>query len=114
FARRKRFLAENGVLTAERNREFRRWWGATHPNLEPTRESTAEINTSIRYGDRFELKLLRNVEPGPNPAVEMGRLLTEEHPFPNAAPFAGSLEYSTETGEVTTLGVLDGFVQNEG
>ncbi|MFL6352614.1 MAG: maltose alpha-D-glucosyltransferase [Bryobacteraceae bacterium] len=114
FARRKRFVAETGVLTAERNREFRRLWGPTHPNLEPTRESTAQFNTSIRYGDRFELKLLRNVEPGPNPGVEMGRLLTEQHRFPNATPFAGSLEYTAETGEVTALAVLDGFVANEG
>jgi maltose alpha-D-glucosyltransferase / alpha-amylase len=114
FARRRRFVAENGVLTAERNREFRRLWGPTHPDLEPTRDSTAEIHTSIRFGDRFELKLLRHVEPGPNPGVEMGRLLTEQHNFPNVAPLAGSLEYSTEAGEVTTLAVLHGFVPNEG
>jgi maltose alpha-D-glucosyltransferase / alpha-amylase len=114
FARRKRFVAEAGVLTAERNREFRRLWGPTHPNLEPVREPSSEVNTSIRYGDRFVLKLLRNVDPGPNPGVEMGRVLTEQHRFPNAPPFAGSLEYTTETGEVTTLAVLNGFVPSEG
>lgn len=114
FARRKRFTGQAGVATAERNRHFRRLWGATHPNLEVTVEPSAEVNTTIRYGDRFVLKLLRNVEAGPNPGVEMGQFLTERQPFANAAPFAGSLEYAADTGENTTLAVLHGFVQNEG
>ncbi len=114
FARHKRFVAEAGVLIPQRNREFRRLWGPPHPNLQPAHEPASEINTSIRFGDRFVLKLLRVVEPGPHPGVEMGQLLTEQHPFPHAAPFAGSLEYTPETGERTTIAVLHGFVPNEG
>jgi maltose alpha-D-glucosyltransferase/alpha-amylase len=113
-ARRKRFVGEAGVLVGERNRDFRRLWGPTHPNLEPAREPTSHFNSSIRYGDRFVLQFLRNVEPGPNPGVEMGQLLTERHRFPNAAPFAGALEYTTETAETTTIGIVTGFVPSDG
>src|SRR6185437_10411324 len=46
----------------------------------------------------------------------MGRLLTERlpQPFPNAAPFAGSLEYRENSGDVTVIGVIHGFVPNSG
>ncbi|MBV9302456.1 MAG: maltose alpha-D-glucosyltransferase [Acidobacteriaceae bacterium] len=114
FARRKRFTAAGGILSAERNRRFRNLWGGTHPNLQPAHEPASEVNTSIRYGDRFVLKLLRKVEPGPNPGVEMGRVLTEQQTFAHVAPFAGSLEYTPDAGEPTTLAVLHGFVPNSG
>jgi len=113
FARRKRFTASSGVLVAERNREFRRLWGSTHPNLEPSAFPNSEFNTSIRFGDRFVLKLLRNVEPGPHAGVEMGQLLTEREQFPHAAPFAGSLEYQAASSEPMTLAVLHGYVPND-
>ncbi len=116
FARRRRFAGEHGQLVAQRNREFRRLWGGTHPNLEPALLKSAEVNTSIRFGDQFVMKILRSVEAGPNPGVEFGQLLTEKlpRPFPHAAPFAGSLEYLANTGESTVVSVLHGFVPNEG
>jgi len=116
FARRRRFTGERGTLIASRNREFRNLWGATHPNLEPTLLTASEINTSIKFGDRFVFKLLRQVEPGIHPGVEMGQLLTERlpQPFAHAAPFAGSLEYHEHSGDVTVIGVLHGFVPNDG
>ncbi|MBV8073317.1 MAG: maltose alpha-D-glucosyltransferase [Acidobacteriaceae bacterium] len=116
FARRRRFNGEQGQLVAQRNREFRHLWGGTHPNLEPSRLKSAEFNTSIRFGDQFVMKILRNIEPGPNPGVEIGQLLTEKlpAPFAHAAPFAGYLEYQANTGASTVISVLHGFVQNEG
>jgi maltose alpha-D-glucosyltransferase / alpha-amylase len=116
FARRKRLNGEHGVLFANRNRQFRALWGATHPNLEPNLLLSAEVNTSIRFGDRFVLKLVRNIEFGVNPGVEFGRLLTETQgrPFSNAAEFAGHLEYQSDSGESATLAILHGFIPNEG
>ena len=114
FARRKRFAGESGELIAQRNREFRKLWGATHPNLEPSLFPTSEIDTSIRFGDKFVLKVLRKVEPGVHPGVEKGRLLTEKVDFTHAAPFAGYLEYRAGSGESTIIGLLHGFVPNEG
>ena len=117
FARRRRFNGEKGTIIAARNREFRKLWGSTHPNLEPSLLAASEVNTSIKFGDRFVFKLLRQVEPGPHPGVEMGRYLTEEMtpPFPNAAPFAGYLQYQpSDLSAPTVVGVLHGFVPNDG
>ena len=114
FAKRKRFNGHEGVLNAVRNREFRAQWGGTHPDLQPTPLTSAEIDTTIRFGERFVMKLLRKVEPGIHPGVEFGKFLTEQHHYSNAAPFAGSLEYQTRDGELTTVAVLHGFVPNEG
>jgi maltose alpha-D-glucosyltransferase/alpha-amylase len=45
----------------------------------------------------------------------MGRLLTEQYSFPNAAPFAGALEYrNAGSGTEATFGVLHGYVPNQG
>jgi maltose alpha-D-glucosyltransferase/alpha-amylase len=116
FARRRRFNGAHGVLTAERNRQFRRLWGTTHPDLSPTVLSSAGLSTCIGFGDRFVFKLLRRIEPGIHPAVEIDEVLSDRTspPFPNAAPFAGSLVYQTESGESTTMGLLHGFVPNSG
>ena len=116
FARRKNLRGENGALVAHRNRQFRRLWGATHPDLDPILLPSAEVSTSTRFGDRFVMKLIRTVEPGVNPGVEFGQLLTEEQPqiFPYAAPFAGYLEYQPDNGDSSVFAVLHGFVPNEG
>ncbi|HEX4810271.1 MAG TPA: maltose alpha-D-glucosyltransferase [Bryobacteraceae bacterium] len=114
LAKRKRFQGADGALTAQRNRQFRRLWGSSHPNLEPVLEPAAQRDTTIRYGDRFVLKLLRNVEPGVNPGAEIGQLLTETIPFAYVAPYSGSLDYRTNSGETTTVALLHGFVPNDG
>jgi len=116
FARRKRFRGEHGAVVAQRNRQFRRIWGPSHPNLDPALLPSAEVNTSVRFGDRFVLKLLRRVEPGVHSGVEMGAYLTERppQPFPYAVPLAGDLVYQPDSGEPTTLAILHGFVPNQG
>ena len=114
FARRKRFQGRSGTLTAIRNREFRSVWGESHPNLEPSLFPNSEIDTSIRFGNRFVLKLLRPVEAGVHPGVEMGRYLTEDKHFPHAAQYAGHLEYQNNNGSISVFGVVHGFVENTG
>jgi maltose alpha-D-glucosyltransferase/alpha-amylase len=115
FARRKRLRGERGSVLARRNRQFRRLWGETHPDLDPKLLSS-EVNTSIQFGERFVLKLLRRVEPGPHPGVEMGQYLAGDgpHTLPFIAPFAGDMVYQADTGESITLTILHGFVKNEG
>jgi maltose alpha-D-glucosyltransferase / alpha-amylase len=114
FARRRKFNGKEGVINSIRNREFRQLWGGTHPNLEPRLLPSAEIDTTVQFGERFVMKLLRKVESGIHPAVEMGEFLTERHPFANAAPFAGSKEYQVAGGEKTILALLYGYVPNAG
>ena len=60
-------------------------------------------NTTLFYGDRFALKLLRKVEEGPHPEQEIGALLTKDG-FPCVAPLAGTIEYRTPEGEPVTVG----------
>ncbi|MCU1295348.1 MAG: alpha amylase, catalytic subdomain [Bryobacterales bacterium] len=114
FARRRRFNGQEGVVNSIRNREFRQLWGGTHPNLDPKLLPSAEIDTTVQFGDRFVMKLLRKVESGVHPGVEMGEFLTGRQPFANAAPFAGFMEYQVAGGEKTVLAVLHGFVPNLG
>ncbi len=119
FARRRKWTGQVGEVHAFRNREFRTLWGGTHPSFEPTLFSSAEIDTTIKFGDRFVMKLLRLIEPGISPQIELGRVLTEEFHFPAAVPFAGSLEYQAGLGELktgasTTIGLLHGYVPNDG
>ena len=116
FARRKRFAGRNGgSVVAHHNKLFRKLWGGHHPDLTPEVLSEAEIATAIRFGDRFVLKVLASIEPGVHPGVEMGEVLSERpaSSFSNAAPFAGHLEYESETAGKITLGLLHGFVAND-
>ena len=115
FSKRRRFAGEHGSIVAERNKLFTKLWTTNSEELTPTVLPSAEVARSIRFGERFVLKILANVEPGIHPGVEMGVALSERgHPFVNAAPFVGSLEYESTKGEKTTLGLLHGFVPNEG
>jgi len=82
--------------------------------LLPARGSVEQSNSSILYGDRFVLKLFRRQAAGPNPDCEIGAFLTERARFTNIPPFAGSIEYTDEAGDCFTLGLLQGFVPNEG
>jgi maltose alpha-D-glucosyltransferase/alpha-amylase len=116
FARRKRFPGQHGSIVAQHNRLFRKLWGPSHPDFTPTLLASAELATSIRFGDRFVMKILANIEPGIHPGVEMGVVLSERPAsrFGNAVPFAGSLIYEPESGEKITLGMLHGYVPNQG
>ncbi len=117
FARRRRLSGDSGSAVAQRNRHFRRIWGGTHPNLQPALLRSAEIHTSVKFGDRFVLKILRNVAAGAHGGVEMSEFLTvqQPEPFPYVPLLAGRLEYEpNEGGDTTTLAILHAFVPNEG
>jgi maltose alpha-D-glucosyltransferase / alpha-amylase len=73
-----------------------------------------QSNTSVLIGDKLLLKLIRKVEPGPHPDVEIGRHLSEVARFPNVAPFLGVIEYQRPRSAPMTLASLTGFVPNEG
>ena len=82
----------------------------------PVRRGSAEqSNTSILYGDRFILKVLRRQEPGLNPDAEIGQYLTDKAHFDRVPPFAGLIEYEprADVGS-STMAMLQGLVANEG
>jgi maltose alpha-D-glucosyltransferase / alpha-amylase len=76
--------------------------------------SAEQSNSSIIFGDRLILKLFRRQQAGPNPDCEIGRYLTEKAHFDRIPPFAGSLEYTREGTEASTLAMLQGLVANQG
>ena len=87
--------------------------GPTPTELRPVIAEAEQSHTSVVYGDRLALKVLRRLEAGIHPEVEIGRMLTERD-FPHAPPLVGTLEYHPGRGEPTTLAVLHGFVPNQG
>ncbi|MEW6635538.1 MAG: maltose alpha-D-glucosyltransferase [Actinomycetota bacterium] len=79
-----------------------------------TRRVGEQTNTSVILGERLILKAYRRLQKGTNPDLEIGRYLTEEARFANVPPLAGAIEYEGADGQFTTLGLLQGFVPNQG
>jgi maltose alpha-D-glucosyltransferase/alpha-amylase len=73
-----------------------------------------QSNTSLLVGERALMKLLRKVDAGDHPEVELGRHLNEVARFPYAAPFGGVLEYEAGRQRSVTLASVTGFVVNDG
>lgn len=78
------------------------------------RLSTEQSNTSIALDHKMMLKILRLLQPGIHPEIEIGRYLTEVVGFEHVPPLFGSIELVGADGSVTALGILQGFVQNQG
>ncbi|WP_267428383.1 maltose alpha-D-glucosyltransferase [Methylobacterium sp. GC_Met_2] len=78
------------------------------------RLSAEQSNTSIAIGSKMMLKLLRRLQPGIHPEIEVGRFLTEQAGFSNTPALLGTLEHVAEDGTRTALAVLQKFVMNQG
>jgi maltose alpha-D-glucosyltransferase/alpha-amylase len=114
-------IGNNSVLqgaTSEihgsRTQEFLRLRPVSNSGIQPKLLKGEQSNSSIVYGDRLILKIIRRLEEGINPDLEMLAFLSEEAHFKNVPPLAGSLEYQPKDGNVATLGILQGFVPNKG
>jgi len=114
-------IGNNSVLqgtTSEirgaRTQEFVRLRPSSNSAIQPKLLKGEQSNSSIVYGDRLILKIIRRLEEGINPDLEMLAFLSEEAHFKNVPPLAGSLEYQPKDGNVATLGILQGFVPNQG
>ena len=83
-------------------------------SLEPRVVTAEQSNSSLIFGSTLIMKIFRKVEPGINPDLELGRYLSEDHPFPHTPPMAGALEYLRGGEEPMSLAILQGFVANEG
>jgi len=82
--------------------------------LKPSVMRAEQSNSSVAYENRLVLKLFRRVAEGLNPDLEIGSFLTEKTSFRNVPPLAGYLEYWNEAGARTSLGILQGYVANQG
>jgi maltose alpha-D-glucosyltransferase/alpha-amylase len=72
-----------------------------------------QTNFTIRFGDRFLLKVFRRLSEGVNPEVEMTRFLLRHGGSASIAPFWGTVEYR-RMRTLSTLSVLQGLVANRG
>ncbi len=71
-------------------------------------------HTARRFGSRLYLKAYRRLRPGVHPEVEFSRFLVEVAHYPRAVALAGHIEYAADDGGITTLALLQGFVESQG
>ena len=89
--------------------------GANPDTLAPAQPLEREqSNSSVAFDRQVILKVFRRVSEGVNPELEMGRFLAERTEFRQVAPLVGALEYVAVRQPPMTVGVLQGFVPNEG
>jgi maltose alpha-D-glucosyltransferase/alpha-amylase len=113
IARRRSVKGLHGELRGAPTRALRAL--RTGASLEPSLLRAEQSNTSIVYGDRLILKLVRRAEPGVNPDLEISTALSERTSFRNIPGLAGHLEYLPRgTAEPIVLGILQARVANEG
>ena len=94
--------------------------GSDRLRAEPLPEGTGaqrigreQSNTSLTLGDAMMLKVLRRIESGIHPEVEVSRFLTEVG-FRNTPAFLGAAELLQPDGGRSALAVLQVRVQNQG
>src|SRR6185503_11540600 len=80
--------------------------------VEPTLGTGEQSNSSIAFGDRYQLKLLRRVEEGVNLDREMGLALTRAS-FAHTPEVLGGLDLRWGARNRASVGVLQRFVPNE-
>ncbi|MEJ1976220.1 MAG: maltose alpha-D-glucosyltransferase [Acetobacteraceae bacterium] len=77
------------------------------------RLSSEQSNSSLIVGDAVVLKVVRRVVAGIHPEGEITRFLTERG-FGNTAPLYGEILRVSPNGTPHTIGLVQGFVRNQG
>jgi maltose alpha-D-glucosyltransferase/alpha-amylase len=72
-----------------------------------------QSNTSVRFDQQILLKVLRRVEAGVHPAVEVERHLVRAG-FDHAPSLGGTIAYEPASGEPIVLALLQEFVWSQG
>lgn len=89
-------------------------WRPAEGTLTPSLMNAEQSNSSVIYDKRLVLKMFRRVEPGLNPDLEIGVFLMEKSSFRNVPPLAGYIEYMDKSGATSSLGMLQGYIANQG
>ncbi len=108
------FPGASGEVRSVSTKALRPLWQPSQGPLEPSLVKAEQSNSSVVYGRRLVLKIFRRVEEGLNPDLEIGSFLTEHSSFRHVPPVAGHLDYFSVQGKRTSLGVLQGYVANQG
>ncbi len=72
-----------------------------------------QSNTSVVYGEACILKVIRKLEEGTSPDLEMGEFLTRAG-YTHAPRLLGAIELQRPSGEPATIGMMHEFVPNDG
>ena len=110
----RRFHGELGQLVGRPAKSFRRMRSQAAEPLKVTVLKADQSNSALLYGDKFLLKQFRRLEEGVNPELEIGDFLTDTVAFSHSPPLAGAIEYLVPQRPSVTVGVLQGYVHNEG
>jgi maltose alpha-D-glucosyltransferase/alpha-amylase len=81
------------------------------------RAGVEQSNSSVFFEDYGMLKIYRRLQPGPHPEIEMARFLVERAGFANTPPLLAFVELDLDgkgARETHALGVLFGFIRNQG
>jgi maltose alpha-D-glucosyltransferase/alpha-amylase len=103
-----------GMVRAVSTPTLQSLWQPSQGLLMPSVMRAEQSNSSVVYEKRLVLKIFRRLEEGLNPDLEIGSFLTGRTWFGNVPPLAGYLEYLGEGGTRTALGLLQGYVTNQG
>ncbi len=104
-------VGAGGSLAAATSREFRSWRPDAAAS-QVTLLKAEQSNTSINFGGRYIFKLLRRLEDGVHPEVEMHRYFAASPNPVSTVQLSGVLTYS-EGRQSMVAGVLETFATNE-
>jgi len=111
--RRKRIKVKGGVLTSSQGRTLKSLLGDSLPLASQILRESPE-STSVVFDNIFFFKMYRRVADGTGPEAEVGRFLTDTVNFTGSPPFCGTLEYQRPGAEAVALGILQGYLPNQG
>ena len=113
FTRHRRFRGKSGELRARTTTLFPRSRDQKHSLLDPMPVKAPQSTTSIACGDQFMVKVIRWVDEGVNPEVEIAQALAEKTEFTHVAPLVGTLTYQAENRPPVTWATMSKFVPHE-
>jgi maltose alpha-D-glucosyltransferase / alpha-amylase len=110
-ARGRKFRAGKGELVGRRDRPLGSQ--AERAELDASVLKAEQSNTSIVFGDRYMMKVVRRLERGISPDVEIGRYLAGR--VDHVPELLGTIDHVREDAdEPATVAMLTRFVPNEG
>lgn len=108
------FRGESGEISTSHTGSLELQETGAAGSLRPRAIKAEQSNSSIAYGERLMLKLIRRLEPGVNPDLEMSGFLTQVAHYPHTPQLFGAVEYRDDEGRRMTQGILQAFVANQG
>jgi maltose alpha-D-glucosyltransferase / alpha-amylase len=72
-----------------------------------------QSNTALVYPGRFFFKLIRRLEMGENPELEILRFLNEKTTFRNSPSFEAALVYTNSSQASISVGIVEGLVAHQ-